>query len=161
MCYMTLLSTTSHDDLAQLNTELVRFSSIPPGMTSSVFEAQAENSVPRSTLLMIACWLLVAALFACAVSAVIGTAQFEQVFNSFGADMPPVAVLFLKGRYLWWLLLVSKNRRHAKGYQTKITIAFAALILFSVALVATAAFAMRLPPYKLANVTIEGYFPWR
>lgn len=123
-------------------------------------EAQSSDVVPRSTALVIACWLLCATLLACAVIATIGTAEVEQVFSSFGADVPALAMFFFKGRYLWWLLpvaalalalLVTRKKLHHKGAQTKITIGFVVLFLASMLLVGAAVFAMYLPILSLGK----------
>jgi FtsH-binding integral membrane protein len=126
--------------------------------SSSVSEAQSTSLVPRSAALMIACWVLCATLLACAVIATIGTAQVEQVFSSFGADVPALTMLFLKGRQLWWVLpaaalalalLVTSKKQHQKRAQTIITIGFVVLFLVSVLLVSTAVIVLYLPILNL------------
>jgi type II secretory pathway component PulF len=128
--------------------------------SSVVSEEPSSSLVPRSAALMVACWLLCATLLACAVIATIGTAQFEQVFSSFGADVPALTMLFLKARYLWWLLptaaltlalWVTGKKQHHKRTQTKITIGFVVLFLVSILLVSAAVFAMYLPIFNLGK----------
>jgi type II secretory pathway component PulF len=116
---------------------------------------------PRSTALMIACWLLTVVLVFFAIMAPIAIGSFEQVFTSFGADLPVMTVLFLQGRYFGVLLaiaalvmalLVTSQSQHKKAMQKKMTIGFVALFLLSFILYSAGFIAMYLPIFKMGQV---------
>jgi len=54
--------------------------------------------VARSKLLLIASWIMLAVSFSIASLASTLTTQFETVFSSFGAELPALTLIFLKGR---------------------------------------------------------------
>ncbi|WP_157288588.1 hypothetical protein [Uliginosibacterium gangwonense] len=117
--------------------------------------------VARNKLLLIATWIMLAVSFSIASLANTLTAQFESVFASFGAELPALTLIFLKGRLLWWIfpaialyiaIFVTRSPLYTRRTQNNITWGLAALFVTVVITITVSFFAMYQPIFNLGTV---------
>lgn len=142
---------------------------IPPlDLVTTMNEKQTPLSQPgnpelvaRSKLLLIATWIMLAVSFSIASLANTLTTQFEAVFSSFGAELPVLTLIFLKGRLLWWLfpaialciaVLITRNPLYTRSTQNNIACGLAGLFVVLVFTVVVGFVAMYQPIYNLGTV---------
>jgi type II secretory pathway component PulF len=121
----------------------------------------SSELIPRSLALLISSWVVFAAQIAGASVATIMTARFEEVFFSFGAEIPALTIAFLKGRLLWWVfpaialaaaLLITLKTSYSKKRQRLYAWGLAALLIISFITASVGIIAMYLPIFNLGNV---------
>jgi type II secretory pathway component PulF len=127
---------------------------------SSAQDASSEL-IPRSQALLISSWVVLVAQIAGASVATIMTTHFEEVFSSFGGEIPALTIAFLKGRLLWWVfpaialataLMITMKTSYPKKRQGMYAWWLAALLIASLITASVGIIAMYLPVFTLGNI---------
>jgi type II secretory pathway component PulF len=119
------------------------------------------RSPPRSQVLFIAYWVMFIASLTFPVCAVYVIPAFMDVFEAFGADLPPLTQLIVNYRFALFVLpfvalvpavLISFGGMHKQRIHVAYKAGFVLLLLALCCLAFTVVLAMYLPIFRIAQV---------
>lgn len=118
------------------------------------------DTVVRSTALLTGYWLVFAAALVFAIIAALSIPAFQELFQSFGADLPELTLVVINYRFALFALplfalilaiLLSQKKTIAKHAYRNFKIGLAVFVLLLCATFVTAAVALYLPVFQLGQ----------